>query len=141
MPIRQRFGNWTGFVKAMGLEPLKPSISPQCREATIKARKGKIGGNNKGGRIKDKAGYIQIWKPEHPNAKIAGYIHEHRLIMSEHLGRPLLTHENIHHKNGKRDDNRLENLELWTTMQPAGKRPEDLLEFAKQIIKLYEKNN
>lgn len=141
MPIRMNFGNWTNFVIACGFQPLKSEISIQARLNSIKARKGKIGGNNKGGRIKDKAGYIQIWKPEHPNAKIAGYIHEHRLIMSEHLGRPLLTHENVHHKNGKRDDNRLENLELWTTMQPAGKRPEDLLEFAKQIIKLYEKNN
>jgi len=135
-----RFGNWTKFVIACGFIPKKSEISIQARLNSIKARTGKKGGNNKGGRIIDKFGYIQIWKPEHPNAKIAGYIHEHRLVMSEKIGRPLLSHENVHHKNGKRSDNRLENLELWTTMQPAGKRPEDLLEFAKQIIKLYEKN-
>lgn len=140
MPVRMNFGNWTKFVIACGYKPKKSEISIQARLNSIKTRTGKKGGNNKGGRIVDKFGYVQIWKPEHPNAKIAGYIHEHRLKMSEHLGRPLLSHENIHHKNGKRDDNRLQNLELWTTMQPAGKRPKDLLKFAKEIIKLYEKN-
>ncbi len=86
MPIRQRFGNWTGFVKAMGLKPILPSISPQAREACIQAHKGKRSYNWKGGRIKDNYGYIQIWKPDHPNAKFAkGYIHEHRLVMSNYL--------------------------------------------------------
>jgi len=114
MPIRMNFGNWTNFVKACGFEPLKSEFSIQARLNSIKARTGKMGGNNKGGRIKDRFGYIQIWKPEHPNAKIAGYIHEHRLVMSEHLRRPLEGSESVHHKNGIKDDNRLENLELMT---------------------------
>jgi hypothetical protein len=50
----------------------------------------------------------------------------HRVIYERHLGRKLLPNENIHHKNGVRDDNRLENLELWTTSQPAGQRDSDL---------------
>lgn len=108
------FGNWTQFIIACGREPRVPEISIKARLNSIKARKGKKGGNNKGGRIKDKFGYIQIWKPEHPNAKLAGYVHEHRLVMANHLGRPLTSEEYVHHKNGIKDDNRLENLEIMT---------------------------
>lgn len=114
MPIRMRFGGWNAFVEACGFKPYKPYLTDLAKKRSIEARKGKRGANWKGGRIKDHFGYIQIWKPDHPNAKMAGYIHEHRLKMSEHIGRPLTAKESVHHKNGVKDDNRLSNLELMT---------------------------
>jgi hypothetical protein len=121
MPVRMNFGNWTNFVIACGREPLKSEISIKARLNSIKAHKGHRSMAWKGGKIKDKFGYILIWMPDHPNAKMGGYIHEHRLIMSQFLGRPLDENEFVHHRNGKKDDNRLENLELMTKKVHRGK--------------------
>lgn len=87
--------------------------------------------------IKNKDGYMRMYMPEHPNAYKNGYILEHTVVMSEHLGRPLLPHENVHHKNGQRDDNRIENLELWSKSQPYGQRVEDKIEWAIELLKTY----
>ncbi len=63
---------------------------------------------------------------------------QHRFVMEEKLGRPLLPHENVHHINGVRHDNRIENLELWSTSQPPGQRVEDKVAWAKELLALYE---
>lgn len=75
-------------------------------------------------------GYVEV-KTE------KGWLREHVHVMEVHIGRRLLPGESVHHKNGVRDDNRIENLELWARMQPAGQRASDLLAWAREIIALY----
>lgn len=86
----------------------------------------------------DSNGYRVLSKKGHPLVtREDGRVMEHVFVMSEHLGRPLVPGENVHHKNGVRHDNRLENLEIWNTNQPAGQRAEDKVAYALEILRLY----
>lgn len=70
--------------------------------------------NWKGGRTISK-GYVDVYAPFHPNAKKSKRVAEHRIVMEQHLGRLLEDHEVVHHKNGNPTDNRIENLDVFST--------------------------
>lgn len=82
--------------------------------ATIRGGRGAANNRWAGGKRHGK--YVEVWIAEdhrfacmrRPN----GSVTEHRLVMAEHLGRPLLSTETVHHINGDRYDNRLDNLQL-----------------------------
>lgn len=149
-------GHYQQLKKGVELRPLRVSFLPQDPECQVegcsepprarnycnlhlrryyktgdpgpaKARKAQWNVNN--------GGYVYKSKT---TGGVRTVIMQHREVMEEHLGRPLQKHENVHHLNGVRDDNRIENLELWNTSQPAGQRIPDKTAWAKEILRLYE---
>jgi endogenous inhibitor of DNA gyrase (YacG/DUF329 family) len=83
-------------------------------------------------------GYVKVYVGfDYPGATKTGHIMQHRKVMQDILGRPLVDEENVHHINGVRSDNRPENLELWSSSQPKGQRVQDKVEWARSILALY----
>lgn len=130
--ITKEWGTWNNFVKACGCEIYISRIPDWAMGLSGKLLKGRPKKEHK--YRKTDEGYVVVFKGGHPNANKQGYMAEHRFIMSEHLGRPLRKGENVHHKNGIRDDNRIENLELWATPQPSGARVEDMISYSIEFL-------
>lgn len=124
---------WVAVIMHKGNKPL----SEVCKSCVGRRISGSLGPMWKGGRYKEQAGYISVYVSRdnffYPMAtrtgggrkKIAewgGYTHEHRLVMAKHLGRCLQSWEIVHHKNGIKDDNRLENLEMTGSIGEHSRR-------------------
>lgn len=111
---------------AQRIADLRPkTCSRSCARKLDFERRGSKGPTYRDGRTKHPNGYIKVQAKDNPNCDARGYVFEHRLVMEKHLGRLLLKTETVHHKNGVRDDNRLENLELWHKKDPPGIRAAD----------------
>lgn len=132
---RCRFGDdWKVPCKCGALKQPKSATCAACRKLA-----GSANGRWKNGRYRHKAGYIMIRIPDHPRARNNNlYVFEHILVMEDVLGRYLFLDENVHHVNGIKDDNRPENLELWTRPQPSGIRVSDAIAWAHEILARYE---
>lgn len=140
---RKRFGSYGNALQKAGLIIKKPFPGKKCIEKKIEAHRGKRSCAWKGGRIKDVNGYTHIWNPDHPNANIGrrkAYVAEHRMVMADNIGRALRKDETVHHKNGDRSDNRIENLELWSYSHPSGQRVNDVILWAKNFLESYGYN-
>jgi hypothetical protein len=108
-----------------------------CIECRGKSMSGEKSPFWKGGRSKIWSGHMQISVPkEYPGRNARGTVLEHRYVMERHLGRSLEKWETVHHKNGIRDDNRIENLELWASEHTHGQRIDDILQW---VVDFYEK--
>ncbi len=127
-------------------ESLDPSKADKRRLQTMQSNRRQKGTDINAPKRESKGwwktpeGYILIYNATHPNSNVNGCIFQHIFVMSEHLKRPIKKGESIHHINGVRDDNRLENLEIWHRSHPPGQRLNEKIEWAKNFLEEYGYN-
>lgn len=131
--VRCECGN-EKIVKGVDLTKSKPLVSCGCYAVEL-LRKRVTGKNNHGWKggvsCLDGGGYLT-----YRHGKLRG-VKVHRHVYEQHYGIKLLPHQNVHHINGDRTDNRIENLELWDTSQPSGQRVKDKIEFYFKLVDEY----
>ncbi len=151
----QRWVASSSLKKSKGrCHPCYTRINSPKRKGRPTGLVGELSKTWKGGRIIDPDGYIKVLlRPDDfffPLANSAGYAYEHRLVMAKHLNRCLLSWEVVHHRNGIKDDNRLENLQLLpnkiihipsTRLQARMKALEDKVANLESRILLLEAEN
>ncbi|AEJ94070.1 hypothetical protein THIBAULT_148 [Mycobacterium phage Thibault] len=122
-----------------GKKTLRSFRCSGCHNRLVRAgERGKDHRAWKGGRVECKDGYVRIYMPDHPRAHNGRYVLEHIAVMERELGRYLHPDERVHHRNKVRNDNRPENLELWSVGHPAGARVEDLVTWAREVLTRYD---
>jgi hypothetical protein len=89
------------------------------------------------GSIKDGYRYVPVPRDERHLSHGRQWMQEHRLVMARSLGRALLPSESVHHVDGDRLNNRLDNLELWISSQPRGQRLSDRIAHARELLAQY----
>lgn len=106
--------NWKGGITKPKCEICGKIITYRAKRCSKHTDKnGKNNPKWRGGRVYTHEGYVQIFSPEHPNKNNYGYVLEHRLVIEENIGRFLNKEEQVHHINGIKDDNKIENLILF----------------------------
>jgi hypothetical protein len=99
----------------------KPTCSRKCwakkHRELVTGKNGVVASNWKGGEFIAATGYVWVYAPGISITSKKKHMLKHRLVMSQHLKRPLLNSEIVHHKNGLKHDNRIENLEVLSRAQ------------------------
>lgn len=123
-----------GRMKRVLAAKISSGVAKSC--GCLEHPRGELNCHWKGGKYQSKAGYIILSDHNHPNAK-HGHIAEHIKMMSEILGRPLFPGETVHHKNGIKNDNKSENLELRLKNHGPGQRINDLVPYWIEMLGRY----
>lgn len=103
------------YLTKHGIERPEWRNPPPGSHRMARRTEGQLNAAWNGGRTIDKDGYVLLWMPGHPEANRHGQVREHRIVMAQKLGRPLLRTEVVDHINSVTSDNRPENLRLFAS--------------------------